>query len=90
MCYLAYLLGNRTVKLIESCKRVIACEIDPRMAAEVRKRCATGRNNLEVRESDVLKEKWPIFDVCVANLPYQRLDSKYVKGLKRLKEVKLS
>ena len=59
------------MKLIESCKRVIACEIDPRMAAEVRKRCQTGRNNLEVRESDVLKEKWPIFDVCVANLPYQ-------------------
>eukprot|EP00913_Durusdinium_trenchii_P017201 g16174.t1 len=52
------------------CKRVIACEIDPRMAAEVRKRCSgTGRTNLEVRESDVLKEKWPIFDVCVANLP---------------------
>ncbi|CAK9049677.1 N'-adenosyl(rRNA) dimethyltransferase) [Durusdinium trenchii] len=58
--------GNLTVKLIESCKRVIACEIDPRMAAEVRKRCSgTGRTNLEVRESDVLKEKWPIFDVCL-------------------------
>ncbi|CAJ1357679.1 unnamed protein product, partial [Effrenium voratum] len=64
--------GNLTMKLLESCKRVIACEIDPRMASEVRKRAqGAGRMNLEVRESDCLKEKWPVFDVCVANLPYQ-------------------
>jgi len=64
--------GNLTVKLVDACKRVVACEVDPRMAAEVRKRVAgTGRTNLEVRENDVLREKWPAFDVCVANLPYQ-------------------
>lgn len=27
-----------TVKLLEKCKKVIACEIDPRMAAELQKR----------------------------------------------------
>eukprot|EP00438_Fugacium_kawagutii_P006223 Skav219211 [mRNA] locus=scaffold537:206657:221283:+ [translate_table: standard] len=36
------------------CKRVIACEIDPRMAAEVRKRCSsTGRTNLEAWAPEV-------------------------------------
>jgi len=64
--------GNLTMKLVEGCKQVVACEIDPRMAAEVRKRVAgTGRTNLQVKENDVLREKWPIFDICVANLPYQ-------------------
>ncbi|CAE8624558.1 unnamed protein product, partial [Polarella glacialis] len=64
--------GNLTMKLVESCKKVIACEIDSRMAAEVRKRVSSaGRTNLEVKENDVLRESWPVFDVCVANLPYQ-------------------
>lgn len=64
--------GVLTMRLLEAAKRVIACEIDPRMAAEVRKRAAAaGRNNLEVQENDVLRTKWPAFDVCAANLPYQ-------------------
>lgn len=64
--------GNLTMKLLEQTKKVIACEIDPRMAAEVRKRATSaGRTNLTVQENDVLREKWPVFDVCVANLPYQ-------------------
>merc|ERR1711972_623174 len=42
------------------------------MAAEVRKRAsAAGRTNLEVKEGDTLRQEWPIFDVCAANLPYQ-------------------
>mmetsp|Transcript_16417 Transcript_16417/g.35441 ORF Transcript_16417/g.35441 Transcript_16417/m.35441 type:complete len:375 (+) Transcript_16417:136-1260(+) len=64
--------GNLTMRLLEAGKRVVAHEIDPRMAAEVKKRAANaGRNNLEVQETDVLRGKWPIFDVCAANLPYQ-------------------
>ena len=30
--------GNMTVKMMEKVKKVIACEIDPRMAAELQKR----------------------------------------------------
>lgn len=64
--------GNLTMRLLEGAKRVIAHEIDPRMAAEVRKRASeAGKSNLEVVESDVLRAKWPPFDACVANLPYQ-------------------
>merc|ERR1719422_1739207 len=64
--------GNLTMKLLEAAKRVVAHEIDPRMAAEVRKRAQeAGRSNLEVQEIDVLRGKWPTFDVCAANLPYQ-------------------
>jgi len=64
--------GNLTLRLCEAAKRVVAHEIDPRMAAEVRKRAINaGRTNLEVQENDVLRTKWPAFDVCVANMPYQ-------------------
>lgn len=64
--------GNLTMKVLPIAKRVFAQEIDPRMAAEVRKRAmAEGRMNLEVREGDVLRAEWPAFDVCTANLPYQ-------------------
>merc|ERR1719330_2263773 len=60
------------MKLLEAGKRVVAHEIDPRMAAEVRKCAANaGKTNLEVREKDVLRGDWPVFDVCTANLPYQ-------------------
>ena len=30
--------GNLTVKLLEQCKKVIAFEVDPRLAAELQKR----------------------------------------------------
>lgn len=64
--------GVLTMKLLEAAKRVVAYEIDPRMAAEVRKRAASaGRSNLEVKDGDVLRSTWPVFDVCAANLPYQ-------------------
>jgi 18S rRNA (adenine1779-N6/adenine1780-N6)-dimethyltransferase len=64
--------GNLTMKLLETAKKVIAFEIDPRMASEVRKRAVTsGRPNLEVQEGDCLRQAWPAFDVCATNLPYQ-------------------
>lgn len=51
---------------------MVAYEIDPRMAAEVRKRAqGAGRTNLDVQDGDVLRSNWPAFDVCAANLPYQ-------------------
>ncbi|VDO92232.1 unnamed protein product [Heligmosomoides polygyrus] len=65
--------GNLTVKMLEVAKRVIACEIDPRMVAELKKRVMTTpvQNKLEILIGDVMKVEWPFFDVCVANLPYQ-------------------
>lgn len=64
--------GNLTIRLLDAAKRVVAHEIDPRMAAEVRKRAVNaGKTNLEVREQDVLRGEWPPFDVCTANMPYQ-------------------
>ncbi|GFO09969.1 rRNA adenine n(6)-methyltransferase, partial [Plakobranchus ocellatus] len=30
--------GNMTVKLLEKVKKVVACEVDPRMVAEIHKR----------------------------------------------------
>lgn len=63
--------GNMTIMLAQKCKQIIAQEIDPRMAAEVKKRVtAAGRTNLLVREGDALRAEWPPFHVCAANLPY--------------------
>lgn len=65
--------GNMTVKLLEKTKKVIACELDPRMAAELQKRVQATplQNKLELIVGDVLKTEMPFFDICVANLPYQ-------------------
>jgi 18S rRNA (adenine1779-N6/adenine1780-N6)-dimethyltransferase len=64
--------GNLTMRLLETAKKVVAYEIDGRMASEVRKRAmGAGRMNLEVQEGDCLRGSWPAFDVCAANLPYQ-------------------
>jgi len=64
--------GNLTMRLLETAKKVVAFEIDNRMAAEVKRRAqGAGRQNLEVQEGDCLRKNWPAFDVCAANLPYQ-------------------
>ncbi|XP_078491776.1 putative dimethyladenosine transferase [Ciona intestinalis] len=66
--------GNMTVKMLEKVNKVIACEIDPRMSAELQKRvCGTPlQKKLHLMVGDVLKlESLPFFNVCVANLPYQ-------------------
>uniref|UniRef100_A0A0M3IQ60 rRNA adenine N(6)-methyltransferase n=1 Tax=Ascaris lumbricoides TaxID=6252 RepID=A0A0M3IQ60_ASCLU len=65
--------GNLTVKILEHAKKVIACEIDTRMIAELKKRVlgTPVQQKLEVRPGDVMKVEWPFFDVCIANLPYQ-------------------
>ncbi|EGG14701.1 dimethyladenosine transferase [Cavenderia fasciculata] len=65
--------GNLTMKLLESCKKVIAVEVDPRMAAELHKRVSTTpyASHLQIILGDFLKADLPYFDVCVANVPYQ-------------------
>ncbi|XP_067677810.1 dimethyladenosine transferase-like [Haliotis asinina] len=65
--------GNMTVKLLEKVKKVVACEIDPRLVAELHKRVqgTPQASKLQVMVGDVLKTELPFFDICVANLPYQ-------------------
>jgi len=64
--------GNLTMMLLGIAKTVVAQEIDPRMAAEVKKRAiSSGKTNLIVKEGDCLRCDWPPFHACVANLPYQ-------------------
>jgi len=64
--------GNLTMQVLRKAKTVVAQEIDPRMAAEVKKRALNeGKTNLVVKEGDALRADWPPFHVCVANLPYQ-------------------
>ncbi|KAI0472884.1 S-adenosyl-L-methionine-dependent methyltransferase [Xylariaceae sp. FL0804] len=66
--------GNLTVKILEQARKVIAVEMDPRMAAETTKR-VQGKpeaKRLEVVLGDVIKQNpLPQFDVCISNTPYQ-------------------
>lgn len=68
--------GNLTMRILEKAKKVIAIEVDPRMAAEVTKRVqgTPEQRKLEVMMGDVIKlpnDKLPAFDVCISNTPYQ-------------------
>jgi len=65
--------GNMTVKMLEKAKKVIACEIDTRMVAELQKRImgTPFQSKLQIMIGDVLKMDLPFFDLCVANIPYQ-------------------
>ena len=53
--------------------KVVACEVDPRLAAELQKRVMGTplQHKLHLVMGDVLKADLPFFDVCVANMPYQ-------------------
>jgi len=66
--------GNMTVRMLEKAKKVIACEVDPRMVAELQKRVqgTPMQSKLQIIVGDVIKtDHLPFFDVCVANVPYQ-------------------
>lgn len=65
--------GNLTVKILEKAKKVIAVELDPRMAAELTKRVQgkPEQKRLDVLLGDVMKTELPYFDVCISNTPYQ-------------------
>ncbi|XP_069780587.1 dimethyladenosine transferase isoform X2 [Narcine bancroftii] len=62
-----------TVKILEKAKKVIACELDSRLVAELQKRVqgTPVANKLQIMIGDVLKTNLPFFDACVANLPFQ-------------------
>ncbi|TVY39905.1 Dimethyladenosine transferase, partial [Lachnellula cervina] len=66
--------GNLTVRILEKAKKVIAVELDPRMAAELTKRVQgkPEQKRLEVLLGDVIKTELPHFDVCISNTPYQK------------------
>lgn len=65
--------GNLTAKILDQAKKVIAVELDPRMAAEVTKRFqgTPSQKRLDVILGDVMKTELPYFDVCISNTPYQ-------------------
>ena len=62
-----------TVKLLEKSRQVIACEVDPRMIAELQKRVQNTpfQSKLQILPGDVLDRDLPFFDCCVTNMPYQ-------------------
>ncbi|KAK6360525.1 Dimethyladenosine transferase [Orbilia blumenaviensis] len=65
--------GNLTMKILENARKVVAVEMDPRMAAELTKR-VQGKpveRKLELMLGDVIKTELPYFDVCISNTPYQ-------------------
>lgn len=65
--------GNMTVKILDKAKKVIACEIDTRLVAELQKRVlgTSMQSKLQILVGDVLKTELPFFDLCIANVPYQ-------------------
>lgn len=65
--------GNLTAKILDQAKKVVAVELDPRMAAEVTKRFqgTPSQKRLDVILGDVMKTELPYFDVCISNTPYQ-------------------
>jgi 18S rRNA (adenine1779-N6/adenine1780-N6)-dimethyltransferase len=65
--------GNMTVPLLQQSKNVVAIEYDTRMVREVLKRVegTEHERKLQVIQGDAMKTRFPFFDVCVANVPYQ-------------------
>ncbi|KAJ9104778.1 hypothetical protein QFC19_003919 [Naganishia cerealis] len=65
--------GNLTVRILEQCRKVVAVEMDPRMASEVTKRVLgkPEQRKLELIIGDFVKADLPYFDVCISNTPYQ-------------------
>ena len=65
--------GNLTQLLLESGKKVIAIEVDPRMVAGLNKRFhgELKSKKLEIIFGDFMQQELPFFDICVSNVPYQ-------------------
>lgn len=65
--------GNLTVRILEKARKVIASEMDPRMAAELTKRVlgTAHQKKLDILLGDFIKTDLPYFDVCISNTPYQ-------------------
>lgn len=62
--------GNLTMRILEQCKKLQVIEMDPRMAAELRKRAGQERK-LEIVIGDFCKATLDYFDVVISNTPYQ-------------------
>ncbi|KAF4371875.1 hypothetical protein G4B88_016938 [Cannabis sativa] len=64
--------GNLTVKLLEAASKVFAIEIDSRMVEILDKRALESglQDRLTVIRKDALKAEFPLFDLVVANIPY--------------------
>ena len=65
--------GNLTVRILEQARKVVAVEMDPRMAAELTKRVhgTPSEKKLEILLGDFMKTELPYFDICISNTPYQ-------------------
>ncbi|ORZ31407.1 S-adenosyl-L-methionine-dependent methyltransferase [Catenaria anguillulae PL171] len=65
--------GNITMRMLAAAKKVVAVEMDPRMAAELSKRVqgTEAQKKLDIIVGDFLKADLPYFDVCISNTPYQ-------------------
>ncbi|CAO3696483.1 unnamed protein product [Umbelopsis ramanniana] len=65
--------GNLTVRILAAAKKVVAVEMDPRLAAELQKRVqgTPDQRRLEIMIGDFMKAELPYFDVCISNTPYQ-------------------
>ncbi|CAG8450768.1 1622_t:CDS:2 [Dentiscutata erythropus] len=65
--------GNLTTRILERAKKVVAVELDPRLAAELAKRVQgkPEQRRLDIMVGDVIKTDLPFFDVCISNTPYQ-------------------
>ncbi|GFF32068.1 dimethyladenosine transferase [Aspergillus udagawae] len=68
--------GILTTRILQKAKKVIAVELDPRMAAEVTKTVqgTPAEKKLQVILGDFVKtdlSKLPPFQICISNTPYQ-------------------
>ncbi|KAI9491667.1 dimethyladenosine transferase [Zychaea mexicana] len=65
--------GNLTVRILAQAKKVVAVEMDPRLAAELQKRVhgTDDQRRLHIMIGDFMKVELPYFDVCISNTPYQ-------------------
>lgn len=65
--------GNISVRILERARRLVAVELDPRMASEITKRVmgTPHQKKLEVLLGDAIKLDFPPHDVCISNTPYQ-------------------
>ncbi|KKK22396.1 hypothetical protein ARAM_002218 [Aspergillus rambellii] len=68
--------GILTTRILEKAKKVLAVEVDPRMAAELTKRFqgTPAEKKLQIVLGDFIKtdlSKLPSFQICISNTPYQ-------------------
>lgn len=63
-------LGFLTKELVKKARKVVAIEKDKKLI-EILKNELKDAKNVEIMQGDALRVKWPSFDKCVANIPYQ-------------------